>query len=342
MMDPQKAQAFLAQVGMAIATKTAELNQVLKIDAKTKVVVLADTASFFALLTKRLAESDVKASATVAESLATQLEEDSAPFKLLFEKPERIDSEDDVLDPELAKAEHQHKAKLALLEILGNKKEQEKIKRVVMNTLTEIDASINPHTSFYIKATCLSLAYAVSNGKKSDQEAFKKSFMSAVNDYSLVYRKMGQSTMADYIKAAGVALLGVLVGIIFSPLLLVSSDARHLVGSFFQRPETTESKKVKAEMGEKFVKTLFEAPESSDGRDPSLGPALRTMPLDSDMSFDSQSSSILRPSGRGGMWAPMRSGASAGQSPMWHSLTVEREDDSYEDDTRSSGEFGRR
>jgi hypothetical protein len=246
MIMTEAQQQFLDKAAKLIQEKTVELNQVLKVDDKTKVVMIADAARFVALLTKRFFESDVKDTTRIAQHLTDQ---NRSLIEGFFPNSANSASVNEEIDMEPL-----------MRGLIKDKKEFEKVKRVFMNTLMEVDASLNPHTSFYLKASALVFAYAVSDGKKADQDAFKKHFTNAVSDYSLIYRKEGKSEAADYIKQVGVALLGILVGLMVSPLLLVSSNARHYVGSFFQGPETTESKKVKAEMGEKLITELHDIP----------------------------------------------------------------------------------
>ena len=117
------------------------------------------------------------------------------------------------------------------------------------NVLNTIAKDLNP---LYVLKTKLNRAVAVfakTDGEEKDVAAFKRAFHLAQAECVNAYKAEGNSTAVDYLKAAGLALLGALVAIIASPLLAFSADKRtDLVNTFFSGVETDRSKLAQTEM----------------------------------------------------------------------------------------------
>ncbi|MCH9757340.1 MAG: hypothetical protein K0U37_09150 [Gammaproteobacteria bacterium] len=248
---------FINKSKKAILIKAHELNQVLSFDAKDKATILNDLAGITALVTKKVLSQDLPEELLLFVSrIANNLYNDFLRDKASVECEKNNKSYEQICIDEAKETVEGEKFD-EYIEIPENSKG---LSQNVINLFNECEGNFNPHSVFYARVSCLVLAYSVSNCEEADRLDFKRNFKAAVDGLSLDYRKVGKSEIADYIKAAGMALLGVLVGLMLSPVLLVSSSASRYVGSFFRRPETDESRKVQEEFGDKFVDSLFASP----------------------------------------------------------------------------------
>ena len=129
----------------------------------------------------------------------------------------------------------------------------------VLNSLVkELSGKVMPLVLFKMKVGTAVTAFTASEGEETDIEAFKKSFKSLVDEFSVAFRKQGKSEAADYIKTVGMALLGALVAIITSPMLLVSTGHGHwLKNTFFSGPETDKSKEVQEKLDDKLISSCL-------------------------------------------------------------------------------------
>ncbi len=132
------------------------------------------------------------------------------------------------------------------VEVHANSNSSENTKKLLRNIGSALDECANkllPEVLFKMRSMHAILTFTESKGEEADVEAFRKAFRSHVDEFSTAVRAQGKSEISDYIKAAGLALLGALVAIITSPMLLVSAGHGHwLKTNFFSGPETDKSK----------------------------------------------------------------------------------------------------
>ena len=108
---------------------------------------------------------------------------------------------------------------------------------------------LNPLYVFEKRVKQATVDFTKTDGEEKDVAAFKRAFHLAQAECVNAYKAEGNSTAVDYLKAAGLALLGALVAIIASPLLAFSADKRtDLVNTFFSGVETDRSKLAQTEM----------------------------------------------------------------------------------------------
>ncbi len=119
------------------------------------------------------------------------------------------------------------------------------------NTLKEI----NPLVSFSIRLADARVTLAgkadakTGEVKEEDFNAFKKELHAAHFDCVQSYKKEGNKSAVEYMKAAGLALVGALVAIVASPVLAFSADRRQqLVETFFSGVHSDASRKAQAEL----------------------------------------------------------------------------------------------
>ena len=132
-------------------------------------------------------------------------------------------------------------------------------RKLALLMLDDKEADINPLVVLRMKFLIALKEFGETEGEEQDVAIFKKAFNVAERQCVNHYKATGNSSAADYITAACLTLLGVIVGIIGSPVLLFSSKQRdNLVNTFFSGPETKESKALKGQMVDEFAGSLLE------------------------------------------------------------------------------------
>ena len=77
---------------------------------------------------------------------------------------------------------------------------------------------------------------------KKNIDTFKKEVQKAKDECISKYKKIGQSTLRDYIKATVLVLVGLLVGLLTSPGLVFESHRSWMKNRFFSGLETKQSR----------------------------------------------------------------------------------------------------
>ncbi|MDF1677496.1 MAG: hypothetical protein P1U32_02235 [Legionellaceae bacterium] len=137
--------------------------------------------------------------------------------------------------------------------------------RLMLAAAANLDGTVNAKTLFEARIEAAVNTFNRSEGKKEDVEAFEKAFKAANDIYALAFRKYGDATLVDKVKAAGMAVLGVIVTLLTSPAFLmpksIHDHSQWLKNfHFFVGAETDKSKAAQAEMDDKFISDLVAAP----------------------------------------------------------------------------------
>ncbi len=131
---------------------------------------------------------------------------------------------------------------------------------VMTQGIEECASKLLPVVLFKARLIQAAAELGASKGEEADVEAFKKAFRIHVNEFSTAFRAQGKSEIADYVTAAGLALLGALVAIITSPLFLVSPGHGHwLKIKFFSGPETDKSKEFQKKLDDEVFTSCLPA-----------------------------------------------------------------------------------
>ena len=112
---------------------------------------------------------------------------------------------------------------------VATQKESDALIAKVLSTTKDL----NPLYIFKKRLTQVIADFGKTDGEEKDVAAFKRAFNLAQAECVNRYKAEGNSTAVDYLKAAGLMLLGALVAIIASPVLLFSADKRQDLGNFF-------------------------------------------------------------------------------------------------------------
>lgn len=104
---------------------------------------------------------------------------------------------------------------------------------IVVAKVLSTTKGLNPLFVFEERLKLANNAFVKTDGEEKDVAAFKRAFHLAQAECVNRYKAEGNSTAVDYLKAAGLIFLGVLVAIIASPVLLFSADKRQDLGNFF-------------------------------------------------------------------------------------------------------------
>ena len=144
------------------------------------------------------------------------------------------------------------------------KKAHEKECQLFQLAAAKLDGKINANELFVVRIETAAKRFSISACESEDVEAFKKACTHAIDTYALAFRAHGTSELVDQVKAAGMAVLGVLVALITSPAFLVPQSV-HDHGqwiksfNFFAGPETDKSREVQKEMDDTFVSSCLPA-----------------------------------------------------------------------------------
>ena len=135
--------------------------------------------------------------------------------------------------------------------------------RLLSNACAKLDGSVSCCTQalLYRRIHSALTVYNASEGNEADVEVFKKSFKDAIDIYSLAFRKYGDASLVNQVKAAGMTLLGVIVTLLTSPAFLVPMPIHDHSQwlkrfHFFAGAETNKSKAVQIKMNDEFISDL--------------------------------------------------------------------------------------
>ncbi len=134
---------------------------------------------------------------------------------------------------------------------------QKQCDALVAKVLTETKG-LNPLFVFEKRLGQIIVDFTKTDGEAKDVAAFKKAFAAAQTECVNRYKAEGNSTAVDYLKAAGLALLGALVAVITAPALLYKPYRDGVMNTFFSGVDTDRSKLAQAQMKADAADSLLE------------------------------------------------------------------------------------